>query len=388
VALAERFGPLESIFLSNICWWVETNRKNKKNCYEGRYWTYGSTEAFRKIFTYLSPQQIRRIIDTLREENALITGNFNRSGYDRTLWYTVSDEVMALYDAKNLEKDEIPEENPPPSEPAPEKAPEAENPEPPEPEPEPGKEWEKSQSHLPNSANANGKNPIPIDRIQQMDLPNSINGFAEFDPPIPLLKAVKPAAAPPPAQTGPQKAAAAPIPPDEIRELKARFTQIHPDLIFDDGFYRQALAVLHKTGPGTDYPEWVYQECCTRNPKNFRALYYTLFCKPDILALYQQKKASSPAAEEVVRCPACEKPHPKSRKSCPFCGLDTVNYGNPAAVERQKRINSLPPDTLEQYHTEVSQIFFNGIKQRFKNQPIEKIQDQYNEIDKKYHLLE
>jgi hypothetical protein len=386
VALAECFGPLESIFLSNICWWVETNRKNQKHYYEGRYWTYGSAEAFRKIFTYLSPQQIRRIIDTLREKKALLTGNFNRSGYDRTLWYTVSDEVMALYDPKNIKKDD--QENPPP-EPVPDEAGAGENPEPKS--PDTGKEWENSPSHLSNSTNANGKNPIPMDRIQQMDLPDSIHRFAGFDPPIPLGKAVKSAAAPSPAKIRPQDTAAAPVSTgekEEIRSLKAGFIRINPDLVFDDAFYHRALKVLIKIGPETDYPGWLYQECRNRNPKNLRALYYTLFCKPDMIALYQYRKAPG-SAEERISCPACGKAHPPFLESCPFCGMGTADYGNPAAVEKQKRINAMPPDIRKRYNDELAQLYFSGMKLGMPDSLYsEDIQDQYQKIERKYHLLE
>jgi hypothetical protein len=393
VALAERFGPLESIFLSNICWWVETNRKNKKHYYEGRYWTYGSAEAFRKIFTYLSPQQIRRIIDTLREQKALLTGNFNRCGYDRTLWYTASDDVMALYDAKNLGKSD-PEGNPPPSEPAPEEDAEAENPEPaPEvpkpasgPLPETGEEWENSHLHFPNSTNANGENPIPIDRIREMDLPNSINGFPEFDPPIPLFKAIKPAAA-----SAPEKAAAAPISQEEkeeIRELKARFIRIHHDLTFSDDFYPRSVAVLQKTGPG--YPAWIYRECLSRSPQNLRGLFYRLFFEGDMMAAYQNKeKAPAAEATELV-CPACGKRHQKVLTFCPGCGLHVKDYGNPQAVTKQKKINAMPRDTRELYEQEIAQLLHKVALQRFHDHngvPEEIFEDQWLEIDKKYHLV-
>jgi hypothetical protein len=385
VALAERFGPLESIFLSNICWWVETNRKNQKHYYEGRYWTYGSADAFRRIFTYLSPQQIRRIIDTLREKKALLTGNFNRSGYDRTLWYTASDEVLALYEAKNPEKSDLEPE------PAPEAGDEGENggPEPALEAPSPGDdtEGENSHSHLLNSTNANGKNPIPIDRIRSMDLPNSINGFVEFDPPIPLLKDTKPSAAapaPPPAGIPPPKAAAAVF----QEECKARMVRIHPELTFSDDFYSRAEEILQKTGPG--YPEWIYRECLLRSPQNLRGLFYRLFLEPDMTAAYQNKH-KTPAGETAdPLCPACGKRHSKILQSCPACGLDVKEYGNPRAVKKQKKINAMPQTVRALYDQEIVQIVHKIALQQFHDDAggPEITEDQWLEIDRKYHLIE
>jgi hypothetical protein len=104
VGLAERYGTIESIILSNICWWVETNRKNGKNYRQGRYWTYMSTSGFEKVFTYLTERQIWHAIKHLRDEGAIITGNFNKIRYDRTIWYTVSEEVMAIYDPMRADR--------------------------------------------------------------------------------------------------------------------------------------------------------------------------------------------------------------------------------------------------------------------------------------------
>jgi hypothetical protein len=396
VALAERFGPLESIFLSNICWWVETNRKNQKHFYEGRYWTYGSADAFRRIFTYLSPQQIRRIIDTLREKKALLTGNFNRSGYDRTLWYTASDEVLALYEAKNPEQSD-PEPEPAPEEPeagdeaAPEAGNEAENrgPEPALEAPSPGDdtEGENSHLHLLNSTNANGENPIPIDRIRSMDLPNSINGFAEFDPPIPLLKDIKPSAAapaPPPAGIPPQKAAAAVF----QEECKALFVQIHPALTFSDDFYPRAEEILQKTGPG--YPEWIYRECLLRSPQNLRGLFYRLFLETDMTAAYQNKHKTLAGEAADPLCPACGKQHSKILGACPGCGLDVKEYGNPRAVKKQKKINAMPQTVRALYDQEILQIVHKIALQKFHDDAggPEITEDQWLEIDRKYHLIE
>jgi hypothetical protein len=53
--------------------------------------------AFAKLFPYFSLGQIRHLIDKLKKEGVLLTANFNKTGYDRTQWYSVCDECMALY---------------------------------------------------------------------------------------------------------------------------------------------------------------------------------------------------------------------------------------------------------------------------------------------------
>jgi hypothetical protein len=236
-----------------------------------------------------------------------------------------------------------------------------------------------------------------------MDFPDSINRFPEFDPPIPLCKDLKAAAAPPPAAIGPPKAAAAPAlagKRDAIQDLKKHLALIHPDLVFDERFYPQARAVLNKLEAVAalykmdyqgDYPEWVYRECCTRNPKSLRALYYTLFCKPDMIAQYWNRKASRVAAEEKTNCPACGGSHREQLEFCPFCGMGTADYGNPTAVEKQKRINAMPPDIRKRYTDELAKLYFGagGMKLRMAGSlDAQTIEDQHLEIEKKYHLLE
>jgi len=78
-----------AIMLSNIEFWVEHNKANNKNKHDGRYWTYNSMEAFKELFPFWSVGQIRRILDKLKSSGYLITGNFNKVGYDRTIWYSV-----------------------------------------------------------------------------------------------------------------------------------------------------------------------------------------------------------------------------------------------------------------------------------------------------------
>lgn len=96
-ALAELVGVDCATFLNNIYHWTSHNAANEKNYYEGRYWTYNSMEAFRKIFFYWSRRQIERIIATCKKEGLLLTGCFNEDPRDRTLWYTLTNKAMLFF---------------------------------------------------------------------------------------------------------------------------------------------------------------------------------------------------------------------------------------------------------------------------------------------------
>ena len=63
IELAKEYGILEAILLKNIWLWIEKNRANEKNFYDGTYWTYNSTRAFNELFPYASESSIKRALD-------------------------------------------------------------------------------------------------------------------------------------------------------------------------------------------------------------------------------------------------------------------------------------------------------------------------------------
>jgi hypothetical protein len=97
LALAVRFGTNESLFLTNLCFWIEKNKANRVNYHDGHYWVYNTMEAWAELFPYFSKYQIRHLIDKMKSHGILLVGVYNRLQYDRTQWYSVSDEIMALY---------------------------------------------------------------------------------------------------------------------------------------------------------------------------------------------------------------------------------------------------------------------------------------------------
>lgn len=103
--LAKRFGALETVILKHIAFWVLMNkfRKSKKHFKEGRYWTYLSLNDFHDKFDYLSRQNIRTILKHLVDDGAIIKDSFNEKNYDKTTWYSISDEVEQLFFSKVLE---------------------------------------------------------------------------------------------------------------------------------------------------------------------------------------------------------------------------------------------------------------------------------------------
>lgn len=94
IELAQKYGCNEAIILTNILYWLQKNYENNKHIYDGRVWTYNSRKAFLGLFPYWSDKQIYRILQSLIEQGAVQTGNYNEDKRDRTLWYSVNDDLM------------------------------------------------------------------------------------------------------------------------------------------------------------------------------------------------------------------------------------------------------------------------------------------------------
>lgn len=89
-AIATKYGIAAATILNHLYFWIKKNEANGDNFHDGLYWTYCSRDGFEKLFPYLSARQIDYAIKKLIDGGIVITGNFNKSTYDRTLWYAIT----------------------------------------------------------------------------------------------------------------------------------------------------------------------------------------------------------------------------------------------------------------------------------------------------------
>ena len=101
VELAKKVGFEEANILGFVAYWVRNNRDNGKNFYDGKYWTYNSAEALTNQFPYWTRRQISGIIEKLEKIGAIVKGNYNKNKFDRTSWYTLTDDFMYLIVSEN-----------------------------------------------------------------------------------------------------------------------------------------------------------------------------------------------------------------------------------------------------------------------------------------------
>lgn len=109
---ARVLGLNESIVIQQVHYWLEINRKAQKNFYENRYWTYNTYEQWTsENFDFWSKRTVQRVFKKLFDSKILLKGNFNKKGYDQTVWVTIDydklDEILTEYNTKIIENVEI-----------------------------------------------------------------------------------------------------------------------------------------------------------------------------------------------------------------------------------------------------------------------------------------
>lgn len=146
VEIAKEVGANSALIFNYFLLWITKNKANGDNFNEGRYWTYNSNKALEELFPYFTTDQIRTAIKKLKDKDLILTGNFNKSSYDRTTWYALTDYAESIL--------------------------------------------QNAQIDFTRKANASGKNPKCIREKSQMEMAEIPNGNGENPEPIPNINTV------------------------------------------------------------------------------------------------------------------------------------------------------------------------------------------------------
>lgn len=102
--VAVKYGVNAAIILQNIGYWIKQNEANETNFYDGRYWTFNSKRAYGELFPYMSKRQIETAFQKLIEDGVIVTGNYNKLAYDRTLWYALTQKGKSILHFGEMEE--------------------------------------------------------------------------------------------------------------------------------------------------------------------------------------------------------------------------------------------------------------------------------------------
>ena len=90
--LAAVIGFNEAVVLQQLNYWLHSNSAKE---IDGRLWVYNSYDNWRKDnFPFWSTRTIRRIFDSCEKKGVILTGNFNKAGFDKTKWYSIDENRL------------------------------------------------------------------------------------------------------------------------------------------------------------------------------------------------------------------------------------------------------------------------------------------------------
>lgn len=101
--IANLYGISAAVISQHFWFWVNENKAHNNNNFDGRWWVYESIHALSERFDYMTENQIRKAINDLVKDGILCKGNFNKTAYDRTTWYTFTESGCAIFTEIELE---------------------------------------------------------------------------------------------------------------------------------------------------------------------------------------------------------------------------------------------------------------------------------------------
>ena len=99
----KKVGIHKALIVAYLRGWLETNATNPIANRDGKTWSFQALKTWSEN-TGLRRGTIRNHLMELREKGIVITGNYNRLGFDRTIWYSLADnyeELILEYAAAN-----------------------------------------------------------------------------------------------------------------------------------------------------------------------------------------------------------------------------------------------------------------------------------------------
>lgn len=95
--IASTLGLHAAIVFNHIVYWLKINASKKDaKMINGRYWMYETQQQISDFLGYLSKDEVHKAVKKLKEAGLLISENLNPNPFDKTSWYTVSDQNLII----------------------------------------------------------------------------------------------------------------------------------------------------------------------------------------------------------------------------------------------------------------------------------------------------
>ncbi|MCT6888807.1 MAG: conserved phage C-terminal domain-containing protein [Lactobacillus sp.] len=90
--VAVAIGLKEAVVAQQLNYWLHSKAAKTVN---GRRWVYNTYENWQKdSFPFFTVATIRRLFEKLEKMGVVITGNYNKAGFDKTKWYSIDEKRL------------------------------------------------------------------------------------------------------------------------------------------------------------------------------------------------------------------------------------------------------------------------------------------------------
>ena len=104
VKVAVDFSVNIALFLEHLKFWTFKNLANKSNIYDGKCWSYDTIEALADYFPYWTKSQRETVINSAVAAGLVVKGNYNKTKFDRTVWYALTETAYGYFPELMAEK--------------------------------------------------------------------------------------------------------------------------------------------------------------------------------------------------------------------------------------------------------------------------------------------
>lgn len=97
IGIAQDFSPIMGLWLAHLAFWAEKNLANNSHIHDGLVWSYDTLEALADYFPYMTKSQRETMINNSVKHGLVVTGNYNHTTYDRTVWYALTPKAYFYF---------------------------------------------------------------------------------------------------------------------------------------------------------------------------------------------------------------------------------------------------------------------------------------------------
>lgn len=85
----------EAVVLNQLHYWININKKAKKNFYDNKHWVFNTYQMWKDIdFDFWSTDTIKRTFTRLEKKGIVVSANYNKLKIDKTKWYSIDYEKL------------------------------------------------------------------------------------------------------------------------------------------------------------------------------------------------------------------------------------------------------------------------------------------------------